>query len=630
MSTPSPSPSATPSAPTSGGTLPAPPSGSPSSGSTPTPAPSPGSLTDPQGKDISRQDPGSERQQRSDELAAMKPAPPGNSVGFDVQPKHVYYASYMLRNAQYNFADRARSLVDALDGYAHAAGCGTGPEAFAKAYAEVAGLFLEVWDAATGGVGGAAVGLTVTANNYAEAEHATNVLTPAVVKKNPPAVLKKAGAGGPVAELGWGNAPAEAGWGNEIIDDVSGVVSTVGDHILRPILNHALRHGKVADITPGGDDIDLPKIAEAWRQAAKDAKKSADTFDDAIAYLTNSAPGHDEWQNAMKQFCSAIWGTTAWGKEHHNYKWAHKDGQQPALDVLQDTARAIATASDAVSAEVTKVRSTITAVYKDAAKKTFEVQGVLDALKKVAELPELAAEFIANIDTGRLNHAVDSYNREIHGYADDLTKLKSALEEAKRSVPTYAAEEARAEAFGARSLNEFKEESKWTNPEDIKNSVYRVDLASMEWLNDGHTLDKHVGKTSEQLAQRLRDQGDPATPTWRHGKPTVSASSSFDDLNSAQRYTQYNIDSHSSEIKVWLEGPPADGDSMKLVGPGPSGEITGTSVTKQPYDPNDPRTGFKEGGMSAKPIEVENIDTRLKYDSRLKPPFVVMTSMPTR
>jgi hypothetical protein len=560
----------------------------------------------------------------------MKPAPPGNAVGFDVQPQHVYYASYMLRNAQYTFADRAKSLVDTLDGYAHAAGCGTGPEAFAKAYAEVAALFLDVWDHATEGVGGAAVGLTATANSYAQAEHATNPLTPAVAKKNPPDVLKKAGAGGPVAELGWGNAPSEDGWGNAIIDEVSGALSWVGDHILRPILNHALRHGRVADITPGGNPDDLPKIAQAWRHAAKDATKSADTFDDAIAYITNPAPGNDEWQSAMKSFCSAIWGSTAWGTERHNHKWNQKDGKRPALDVLRDTARDVASACDGLSAEVTKVRSTITDVYKDAAKKTFEVQGVLDAFKKVAELPELAAEFIANIDTGRLNHAVETYNREIHTLASDLTNLKEALEEARRSVPRYAAEEARAEAFGTRALSEFRHEQQWTNPEDAKNGVYKIDLSSQEWLNDGHTLDKHVGKTPEQLAQRLRDQGDDPTEAWKHGKPRVGAASSFDDLNSAQRFTQYNIDAHSGQIKTWLSGPPADGEVLKFVGPGPDGEVTGTSVTKQPYDPNDPKTGFKEGGMNAKPIGVKNIDTRLKYDPSLNPPFVVMTSMPAR
>ncbi|MET7654308.1 hypothetical protein [Streptomyces sp. NPDC005486] len=285
-----------------------------SGGESPTPRPSPGDLTDPTGNDISRGDTDSDRHRRAAEVQAMKPAPPGNVVGFDVQPQHVYYASYMLRNAQYDFARRAGNLVDALDGYEHAVGCGTGPEAFAKAYADTAVVFLEVWNRTTEGVGGAAVGLTVTANNYARADHATHPLTPAVVTKNPPDVLKSAGAAGPVAELGWGNAQGEDGWGNAIIDEVSGAVSTIGAEILRPILSHALRHGKVADITPGGDDTALPEIAKLWRQAAKDAKTSAEAFDDAIAYITNPAMGNDEWQSAMKQFCSALWGTSDWAR----------------------------------------------------------------------------------------------------------------------------------------------------------------------------------------------------------------------------------------------------------------------------------------------------------------------------
>ncbi|MFF1354894.1 RNase A-like domain-containing protein [Streptomyces sp. NPDC058297] len=559
----------------------------------------------------------------------MKPAPPGNAVGFDVQPKHVYYASYMLRNAQYNFADQAKSLVDTLDGYAHAAGCGTGPEAFATAYAEVAALFLDVWDSATGGVGGAAVGLTATANNYAQAEHATNLLAPAVAKKNLPDVLKKAGAGGPVAELGWGNAPTENGWGNAIIEEVAGALSWVGDHVLRPILNHALRHGRVADITPGGDDVDLPKIAQAWRQAAKDAKKSADTFDDAIAYITNPAPGNDEWQSAMKAFCSAIWGSTAWGKERHGHKWNQRDGKRPALDVLRDTARDVASACEGVSAEVTTVRSTITDVYKDAAKKTFEVQGVLDAFKKVAELPELAAEFIANIDTGRLNHAVETYNREIHILASDLTNLKEALAEAKRSVPTHTAEEARAEAFGTRALNEFKHEQQWTNPEDAKNGVYKMDLANNEWLGGGHTLDKHVGKTDEQLAQRLRDQGGPPTPSWPDGKPAIGSASTFTTAERAQELTQRNIDKNAAAVKEWLDRPPtAANDDLKLPikTTAPDGEYSGRSVTKQ--DNNVNNQGFKSKGMDAEAIPVKGVRTILKYDPSLDPPFVVLTSMP--
>ncbi|MFF6995201.1 RNase A-like domain-containing protein [Streptomyces sp. NPDC008313] len=559
----------------------------------------------------------------------MKPAPPGNAVGFDVEPQHVYYASYMLRNAQYDFAERIKSLVDTLDGYAHAAGCGTGPEAFVKAYAEVAALFLQVWTRAAEGVGGAAVGLTVTANNYAQAEHATNPLTPAVVKKSLPDVIKKPGAGGPVAELGWGNAPAETGFGNKIIDEVAGGLSEIGDQILRPILRDALRHGKVADITPGGDDIDLPKIAQAWRMAAKDAKTSADAFDDAIAYITNPAPGHDEWQNAMKQFCSAIWGTTAWGKEHHGYKWKHADGQQPALEVLRDTARDVAAACDSLSTEVTKVRSTITECYKDAAEKTFAVKNIGDAFELLGKLPEIALEFIGNIDTGRLDHAVDEYNRDIHALADDLTGLKGALEEAGLSVPRYSAEEARAEAFGARALNDFKHEQTWSDPDDTKNGVYKLDLASNEWLGGGHTLDKHVGKTDGQLAQRLRDQGGPPTASWPHGKPSIGSASTFTSAASAQELTQYNIDKNSRTIKEWLGRPPKleNGDlKLPVEITAPNGEYSGRSVTKQPNVVNN--EGFKGEGLKAKAINVQGVRTVLKYDASLDPPFVVLTSMP--
>ncbi|WNM29593.1 RNase A-like domain-containing protein [Streptomyces sp. Li-HN-5-11] len=599
------------------------------SGSPPTPAPSPGSLQDPQGKDNSRGDWNSDRRERADELAAMKPTPPGNAIGFDVAPRHVYYASYMLRNAQYDFADRAKSLVDTLDGYAHAVGCGTGPEAFAKTYAEVAALFLDVWDRATEGVGGAAVGLTVTANNYAEAEHATNILTPTVVKKNPPAVLQKAGADGPVAELGWGNAPAADNWGDAIIDDIAGVLSWVGDEMLRPVLKYALQHGKVADITPGGDDVNLPKIAHAWRQACTDAKKSAGTFDDAIAYITNPVQGNDEWQSAMKQFCSAIWGTTAWGKERHGYKWAHRDGQKPALDVLQDTARDIASACDQVSSQVTKIRSTITDVYRDAAVRTFGVKSVRELLELIGKLPEAAAEFISNIDTDRLNHAVDTYNSEISALADGLAKLKPALEEARLSVPRYAAEEARSEAFGARALNEFRHDRPWAKPEDIKKGIYKIDLAGDEWLDGGHTLDKHVGKSDEQLAQRLRDQGGPPTGTWPHGKPLIGAASTFYSAEQAQKLTQYNIDKNSAEITAWLGRPPkAENNDLKLPldCAAPNNDESGRSVTKQPNSINN--EGFKNKGMEARAIPVEKVRTILKYDPSLEPPFVVLTSMP--
>ncbi|MET8981214.1 RNase A-like domain-containing protein [Streptomyces sp. NPDC004539] len=264
--------------------------------------------------------------------------------------------------------------------------------------------------------------------------------------------------------------------------------------------------------------------------------------------------------------------------------------------------------------------------------KTFAIKSFKDFAELVGELPTIAAEFLLNIDTGRLNSAVDSYNTTIHELSTDLTKLRPALEEALRSVPTYAAEEARAEAFGARSLDEFKKELRWSDPEDIKNGVYRIDLASSEGITGAHSIDKHVGKSDEQLVQRLRDlTNGRTTDAWPYGKPTVSSSSAFADMEKAQELTQYNIDQNSAAIEAWLKGPPPPTNGSKAEefdSVAPHGEYSGRSVFKQPIDPNDPQSGYKAAGMNAKVIPVKGIRTSLKYDDSLDPPFVVLTSMP--
>ncbi|MFJ9672892.1 RNase A-like domain-containing protein [Streptomyces sp. NPDC101221] len=48
---------------------------------------------------------------------------------------------------------------------------------------------------------------------------------------------------------------------------------------------------------------------------------------------------------------------------------------------------------------------------------------------------------------------------------------------------------------------------------------YPVDSANQEGVHGSRVIDKHVGKTDMQLAQRLRDQ------------PTIDAASSFSDCN---------------------------------------------------------------------------------------------------
>ncbi|MCX2182106.1 hypothetical protein KV205_16415 [Streptomyces sp. SKN60] len=154
-----------------------------------------------------------------------------------------------------------------------------------------------------------------------------------------------------------------------------------------------------------------------------------------------------------------------------------------------------------------------------------------------------------------------------------------------------------------------------------------------EYMGDGHTLDKHVGKTDEQLAQRLRDQQVAGpTPAWPYGKPRPSASSAFPNYQRAEELTEYNLNQNKAAIDAWIKGPPpaTDGDVKSFYATAPNNETSGHSVFKQPQDQNDPLTGFKQGGMNAQVYDVKGIDTRIRYDSSRTPPFTVMTSMPSK
>ncbi|MFE5863960.1 hypothetical protein ACFQ77_25950 [Streptomyces virginiae] len=98
-------------------------------------------------------------------MAGTAPPPPNQNGGFDVQPVHVYHASGLVKDAQFAHAGRASALVDALNKYSQSAGRGWGAHNFAVAYVIVTEKFLEAWGRSVVSVGGAAVGLTVTANH---------------------------------------------------------------------------------------------------------------------------------------------------------------------------------------------------------------------------------------------------------------------------------------------------------------------------------------------------------------------------------------------------------------------------------------------------------------------------------
>ncbi|MCC5477117.1 RNase A-like domain-containing protein [Streptomyces barringtoniae] len=576
---------------------------------------------------------------------------PAQSGTIDVKPSNLHYVASSFAGQQTPFDKAARDLLTELHKYPDAGGKGSAAEGFAAAYLEVGNLFLDVWARSVESIGGAAIGFATTANNYSKAEAANDASGKTQAQTQPPPhVIQKAPNYGSVPDLKWGDDDG----GDDFIRSLLEYIPDVVWHIIRPLLKDAFRWGKVADVYPFPQQHYLNSLSQSWADMTISLSTTESMLTGYVSGITRQS--NSEWYDAMRQFCSSLWGTTAWGKNEPGaaYQWQHDKASSPTathpvMSVLFDSAKKISDLLREFAEAAVELNGKVWDIYFEAVKQAvgnidlsdgLGMDDVEEGAKTVGRFiggllkagAEVGTEITLNLDTAALNAVVEHYNSRVNPLKPKLEALKPHLEEAKRSAPTYNAEEARAEAFGARALNAFKDEHKWTKAGDTDQGVYKIDLASSEWLDNGHTLDKHVGKTSEQLAQRLRDQSDPPTNDWPHNKPKIGGASSFKDLASAQRFTQYNIDTHSTDIKKWLDGPPppTNGEVKKFVGDGPNGEVTGISVTKQPWDPQDPQTGYKQGGMEAKPTDVKRIDTRLRYDDRLDPPFVVITSMPAR
>lgn len=96
-------------------------------------------------------------------------------------------------------------------------------------------------------------------------------------------------------------------------------------------------------------------------------------------------------------------------------------------------------------------------------------------------MKDLSAGIVLNMDEEAMNNAVTAYNNRIERQTLRVKHLRDALDEAHKSAPTCKAEEARAEAYGARALGEFKGNPLHTVPgDDESRHTYPVDLANQE------------------------------------------------------------------------------------------------------------------------------------------------------
>ncbi|MFJ9375008.1 hypothetical protein [Streptomyces sp. NPDC101455] len=179
-----------------------------------------------------------ERQQERDEL---KTAAPNAGGGFDVQPPHLYYSSAVVRDGQFDYDKAATRLVSALNEYSQSAGTGWGPDSFANAYTQIAGKFVRVWATSVLSVGGVAVGLTMTANNYQAADWSSRGMYGPPPRRTPPAVIDRQPDYGKINDIKWSGTGEDAdSWA------ISGALGEIPDFladVMRPAVEYGLNLG---------------------------------------------------------------------------------------------------------------------------------------------------------------------------------------------------------------------------------------------------------------------------------------------------------------------------------------------------------------------------------------------------
>ncbi|MGP4088765.1 RNase A-like domain-containing protein [Streptomyces sp. KR55] len=565
------------------------------------------------------------------------PTPQGGGT-IDVKPSNLHQVAGGFAGQQTPFDKAAKDFVTALKEYPDAGGHGTAARAFATAYVKVGNRFLDVWAKSVVSIGGAAVGFATTANNYAKAEAANDASGQTVAQTQPPpVVIDKVPDYGSVPDLKWGDDDG----GDDFIRTILEWIPDVVWHVIRPLLEHAFRWGKVAEVYPFPQQHYLNSLSHACSNTTMALSITESGLTGLVGSITQQS--NSEWHDAMRKFCSSLWGTTDWGKRREGYEWKHNSavGQtasHPVMTVLFDTARKVSDLLREFAEAAVELNGKVWDIYMEAVREAVgkidlsdgvDLNDVKEGAKGVGRFlkglatgaAELGAEITLNIDTAALNAVVEAYNRRVNALTPQLDALMGALDEAHRSAPTYAAEEARAEAFGARALNEFKQEHKYTTDADEKNHFYPIDLANAEGLYGGHSVDKHVGKTDEQLAQRLRDQ----QVVRPDGSVRPLAASSFTDLASAQRLTQTTLDDidNAEKIERWLdrlEQEPVPNERSTLTLDKTFSEVTGRTMTRTAYDAH---------GLQTQATDAHGVNVVLRYKRGIDPPFIVLTSMPT-
>ncbi|NDK27874.1 hypothetical protein FSY75_26150 [Streptomyces sp. TR1341] len=541
----------------------------------------------------------------------------------DVTPSVLHQVSTNVAGQQSPLDQGVKAFLTELARYPDGGGKGTAMKGFTTSYVKIANRFLDVWAKSVVSVGGAAVGFNSTANNYAAADHATHPAPTGPPAQRPaPQVIDTPPKYGPVTDFKWGDIDAGQSLTQEILEGLEGVVLT----IMRPLLEHECRWGKAAEILPLPNHQRLYSISEAWRMPQGTLGMVDGMLTGYLSGITDQS--NQEWYDAMRTFCSTLWGTSAWGQTRDGYDWSNDGARKrgtshPVFAVLFDTCDTMVDAVYNVALAAEDVRGDLHRIYTQAVKDSIrqldpekmEISHPTSVLKGLWHMgkgvvTDISVGIVLDIDEGAMNDAVTAYDNRVNRQARRIEDLMAALDEAYTSAPSFNAETARAEAFGARALTEFKGDPLYTVPgDDESHHRFPVDLANQEGVSGSHVIDKHVGKTDGQLEQRLRDQAR----LYPDGVTRPIAVSTFTDLNNAQRFTQAVLDDPDNQKKIekWLNNnKPNKGN--RTVGLD-FGQATGRTWSRGDSQPHDS----------------DKVQVTLRYRAGGHPPYVVLTSTPS-
>ncbi|MFD1273458.1 hypothetical protein ACFQ51_22195 [Streptomyces kaempferi] len=253
-------------------------------------------------------------------------------------------------------------------------------------------------------------------------------------------VIDKAPDYGLVPDLKWGDDDG----GDDFIRSLLEYVPDVVWHILRPLLEHAFRWGKVAEVYPFPQQHYLNSLSQSWADMTMSLSLTESTLTGQVSGITQQS--NSEWYDAMRRFCSSLWGTTAWGKHTGGYEWGHdssaaQTATHPVMTVLFDSAMKISDRLRDFAEAAVELNHDVWEIYSKAVKQAvgdldlshLDVGDLKEGAKAVGRFfkglakgaVELGAEITLNIDTAALNAVVEKYNNRVDALTPNSARSRA-------------------------------------------------------------------------------------------------------------------------------------------------------------------------------------------------------------